>query len=139
MSDADETSMFAEIRKQKREATQDDAVSKGATKPAPDEPVHVESESQLDELIESHSIVLVEFQADWCGPCKMFEPIVTEIAAETEAAVASVNIDDHQELAVNYQIKGVPTLYILANGEQVKRLVGVQDKGTLVELIEQFA
>lgn len=127
MSDADD---IEEIRKKKIEALQ-------ARVNTPNQPVYVESGAHLDELLESHRLVLVDFYADWCGPCKMLEPTVNELAAETDAAVAKVDIDAHQQLAQTYQVQGVPTLYLFVDGEPAERLVGVQDKSSLVELIER--
>jgi len=100
------------------------------------EPIHVESREHLQELIDGNDVVLVDFHADWCGPCKMLEPTVGAIAAETNAAVAKVDIDDHQGIAQEFQVQGVPTLYLFAGGEASQRWVGVQDKGTLVEAVE---
>jgi thioredoxin 1 len=66
----------------------------------------------------------------------MLEPTVEDVAAETEAAVAKVDIDAHQNLAAQYQVQGVPTLYLFVDGEPADRMVGVQEKHTLVEKIE---
>jgi thioredoxin 1 len=112
-----------------------DADSESGTR----EPVHVEGRDHLQRLVGDNDVVLVDFHADWCGPCKMLEPTVEAIAAETDAAVAKVDIDDHQEIAREFQVQGVPTLYLFAGGEASQRWVGVQDKGTLVEAIEAAA
>ena len=101
-------------------------------------PVHVESPAHLDELVGNHDVVLVDFYADWCGPCKMLEPTIQTVASETEAVVAKVDIDRHQPLAQQNGVRGVPTLQLYADGEPVKRLVGMQDEATLTELIEQY-
>jgi thioredoxin 1 len=103
------------------------------------EPVHVEGRDHLQRLVGGNDVVLVDFHADWCGPCKMLEPTVEAIAAETDAAVAKVDIDDHQDIAREFQVQGVPTLYLFSGGEASQRWVGVQDKGTLVEAIEAAA
>jgi thioredoxin 1 len=101
--------------------------------------VHVESASHLEELVAENDVVLVDFHADWCGPCKMLEPTVKEIAAETDAVVLKVDIDELQDLAHQEGIRSVPTLQFYANGEQAKRVIGVQDKSDLVEIIEQLS
>jgi len=82
-------------------------------------------------------VVLVDFYADWCGPCQMLEPIVESIAAETDAAVAKVDVDANQQLAAQYGVRGVPTLVLFAGGEKVQEMVGVQQKEALVAAIEQ--
>jgi thioredoxin 1 len=102
---------------------------------APDEPIHVEGADHLAELLEAHGVALVDFYADWCGPCKMLAPTVAEIAAETEAVVLKVDIDAHQGLAAEYQVQGVPTVYLFDDGEISDRMVGVQDKATLLEKV----
>ena len=103
------------------------------------EPIHVEDADHLSELVEEHAVVLVDYYADWCGPCKMLEPTVEEIAAETDAVVLKVDIDELQGLAQDRGIQSVPTLEFYANGEQAERLIGVQDKDTLVSMIDDLS
>ena len=103
------------------------------------EPIHVESEDQMQELVEDHDVVLVDYYADWCGPCKMLEPTVEEIAAETDAAVLKVDIDELQSLAQQRGIRSVPTLEFYANGERAERVVGVQEKDALLETIRELS
>lgn len=104
-----------------------------------DAPIHIESSDQLDELVADSAVVLVDYHADWCGPCKMLEPTVKEIAEETDAVVAKVDIDELQELAREQGIRSVPTLQFYAGGEQVKEVIGVQSKEDLVDIIEAAA
>ena len=104
----------------------------------PDGPIHVTGPDHLGELIDGDGIVLVDFYADWCGPCKMLEPVVDRLAAETDATVAKVDVDSQQALASQYRVQGVPTLYLFAGGEQVEQLVGARDEGTLRSLIERY-
>jgi thioredoxin 1 len=103
------------------------------------EPVHVEDADHLAELVGDHAVVLVDYYADWCGPCKMLEPTVEEIAAETDAVVLKVDIDELQSLAQERGIQSVPTIEFYADGEQAERLIGVQDKANLVEIIENLS
>ena len=102
------------------------------------EPIHVEDADRLDDRLSDHPVVLVDYYADWCGPCKMLEPTVEEIAAETDAVVLKVDIDELQELAQDRGIRSVPTLEFYADGEQAERLIGVQDKADLVEVIDDL-
>ena len=102
------------------------------------EPIHVEDESHFEELIESNTVVLVDYYADWCGPCKMLEPTVEEIADETDAAVLKVDIDELQAFASGKGIRSVPTLEFYHNGESVDRVVGVQDKGDLLSALDDI-
>ena len=105
---------------------------------AADEPIHVDGPDHFDDLTGS-GVVLVDFYADWCGPCKMIAPTLETLAAETSATIAKVNVDELQALAREYDVQGVPTLFLYVDGEQVERLVGAQDEATLRSLIEQYA
>ena len=101
----------------------------------PDEPVHVESQDDFAATV-ADGVVLVDFHADWCGPCKMLEPVVADIAGTTDATVAKVDVDAHQGLAREYGVQGVPTLLLFVDGELTERRVGVQDEGALRSLVE---
>ena len=128
-----------ELRRRLEGDGQVDASGSDGSEATPTEPVHVTGPDHLDELVADGGVVLVDFYADWCGPCKMLEPIVERLAAETAATVAKVDVDSQQGLASRYQVQGVPTLYLFAGGEQVERLVGARDESTLRSLIEQYA
>jgi len=108
------------------------------TEPAgsPDEPIHVDGMQALQETV-ADGVVLVDFYADWCGPCKQLEPIVDRVAASTAATVAKVDIDANQQLAAQHGVRSVPTLMLFADGEPVERLVGVQQEARLTELVER--
>jgi thioredoxin 1 len=83
-------------------------------------------------------VVLVDFYADWCGPCGMLEPIVASIADSTDAAVLKVDIDQMQGLATQYGVRSVPTMILFADGEQVEQIVGVQGEDKLTRLVERY-
>lgn len=89
------------------------------------------------EVLQSEKPVLIDFYADWCGPCKMLSPMVDEVAKENQdIKVVKVNVDDAQELAMQYQVMSIPTLVIIKNGEEVKRSIGLIDKSEIVSLIK---
>ena len=83
-----------------------------------------------EEVIKSEGNVLVDFYADWCGPCKIMSPIIDEIAEERIAnlKVGKVNVDDSQDLAEKYGIMSIPTILIFKNGELFKTFIGVASK-----------
>jgi len=114
-----------------------DTASETGTEPT-NEPVHVDGASHLDEVVAEHDVVLTDFYADWCGPCQMLEPVVETLAAETEATVAKVDVDANQRLAQSYGVRGVPTLVLFANGEQVEEIVGMQSEDQLRALIGEY-
>ena len=102
----------------------------------PTEPVVLENAADFDDRVAEHDVVLVDFYADWCGPCQMMEPAVEAIAAETDAAVLKVDVDRHQGLAGEYGVQGIPTLLVFADGEVVDRMVGAQTEDALREALD---
>lgn len=102
-----------------------------------DEPIHVTDSTHLQRLIGEGGVVLVDFHADWCGPCRMLEPIVADVASDTDATVAKVDVDEHQQIAQQYRVQGIPTMYLFADGESVERIVGVRQEEELMSLVEQ--
>ena len=105
----------------------------------PSEPVSISTQEELESLISTHDVVLVDFYADWCGPCQMMEPAIESISEETSAAVVKVDVDRFQQLAADYGVQGVPTLYLFVDGEPVDRMVGMQTGDTLETAIASQA
>ncbi|MFP4626985.1 MAG: thioredoxin [Natronomonas sp.] len=127
-----------EIRERKLEQLRENAQG-GTQQQNRTEPVHIGSGAELDSLVADEDVVLADFYADWCGPCKMLEPIVQSIAETTPATVAKVDVDANQQLAAQYGVRGVPTMVLFAGGETAERLVGVQDESRLRQLIDRYA
>lgn len=129
------------IRQKKMAALQEQMegeAAQGSEEGTPTEPVHIHGGDELQTAVDTHGVALVDFHAEWCGPCKMLEPIVETLAAETPAAVLKVDIDENQQLAQQYQVRGVPTLLLFADGQPVEQVVGVRDEHTLRSLIQQY-
>lgn len=104
---------------------------------APDEPVAISGTADLETFVSEHRVVLVDCYADWCGPCKMMEPVVEELAESTDAAVAKVDVDQNQDIAGQLGARSIPTFVLFVDGEPTERLVGAQDESTFEQLISQ--
>ena len=99
--------------------------------------LRVTSQNFEEEVLKSDKTVLVDFYADWCGPCKMLSPIVDEVAQENEdIKVVKVNVDDSQDLAMKYQVMSIPTLVVIKEGNEINRSVGLIDKNQVVNMIK---
>ncbi len=98
---------------------------------------HLTEQNFEKEVIKSDIPVLVDFWAEWCGPCKMISPIIDEIAEELSGKlkVTKLNVDDAQELAAKFSILSIPTLLVFKNGEPVEQIVGAMSKDQLLEKI----
>jgi len=96
--------------------------------------------SKFKELISSSKPVLIDFHAEWCGPCKMMSPIVKQVATEIgdRATIVKIDVDKNQQIASHYQIMGVPTLMIFKNGKSVWRQSGVVQKNQLLQILNSF-
>ena len=93
--------------------------------------------SKFSEIINQNKPVLVDFFADWCGPCKMMSPVLKEVKdvlGET-VSIIKINVDSNQKLAAQYQVRGVPTLILFKEGKQLWRQSGVLQKNQLIEII----
>ncbi|PKA84499.1 thioredoxin [Ulvibacter sp. MAR_2010_11] len=96
--------------------------------------------NNFKDIINSETPVLVDFFAEWCGPCKMLAPILKQVKEELGDAVkiVKIDVDKNQPLATKYQVKGVPTLLLFKNGQQVWRQSGVLQKNDIVAIIKSF-
>ncbi|MFW5980434.1 MAG: thioredoxin [Halanaerobiaceae bacterium] len=98
------------------------------------EPKKVTDENFQEEVINSDKPVLVDFWAEWCGPCKMVAPVVEDIAEEYEdkVKVCKLNVDENQGTAAEYGVMSIPTLIYFENGEEADKVVGYQPKENIV-------
>ena len=95
------------------------------------------NESNFSEVRERKGVSLIDFYADWCGPCRMVMPIVEEIASEREdLLVAKINVDENPGLAREFGIYSIPTLVVMKDGEIVKRVSGAKSKDKILDLCE---
>jgi thioredoxin 1 len=91
-----------------------------------------------DDVLKSDKLVLVDYWAEWCGPCKMIAPILDEVSADYEdkVSIAKVNVDDNQETPAKYGIRGIPTLMLFKNGQLVDTKVGALSKSQLTLFLD---
>jgi thioredoxin 1 len=104
------------------------------------EVIHITSENWKAEVLESPMTVLVDFWAEWCGPCKMIAPVLDELSTEMggQLKIAKVNIDINREIAAQYSIRSIPTLLIFKDGQVKGQIVGAMGKAQLKERLNAY-
>lgn len=92
-------------------------------------------------VMENNQTVLVDFYADWCGPCKMLAPVIDEVADDLsgKAVVAKLNIDEARDIAIEYQVASIPTLMVFKGGAVVETMVGARPKTDILRAVESHA
>ena len=102
-----------------------------------DKVIKVTEENFEEEVLKSDKKVLIDFYADWCGPCKVLSPIVEEVAKENpDIKVVKINVDENNELSYKYKTYSIPTLVVIENGVEVNRAVGAIPKDSILELVK---
>lgn len=96
------------------------------------------TDSNFIETINSHKVVLVDFWAEWCGPCKKVSPILDEISSENNLWVAKLNVDDNPIKAAEFSVSSIPTMILFENGKPVKTIIGAKPKHVLVEELSKW-
>lgn len=95
--------------------------------------------SNFTQLIQSEKPILVDFFATWCGPCKMLSPILKEVKEQLgeQISIIKIDVDKNQQIAAQYQVRGVPTMILFQKGKQLWRQSGVIDKNAIVNIIQE--
>ena len=93
-----------------------------------------------EEIAGADGVTIVDFWAEWCGPCKMISPILEEIASEQngKVRVAKLNVDDNPDATRRFEVMSIPTLIVFQDGQPVKRLIGAKGKGQLLQELSDF-
>ncbi|MCM1002865.1 MAG: thioredoxin [Candidatus Gastranaerophilales bacterium] len=99
----------------------------------------INTENFDKEVISHNGVIVVDFFANWCGPCRKLGPILEEVEQELSSKVkfAKINTDDNLEMAKKYQVSGLPTLMVFKDGEAVERMVGLMPKSSIITNIEK--
>ncbi len=99
------------------------------------------STATFDETVNgAEGAILVDFWAEWCGPCKMITPVLEELAGELadQVTIAKLNVDDNPDVAMRFNVMSIPTLLVFQGGELRKRLVGAKGKSQLLQELDEF-
>lgn len=99
---------------------------------------HIKSDEFEKEVLNNSKKVLVDFYADWCGPCKMLAPVLEKIGNEhNEFDIVKINVDDSQDLAMKYGVMSIPTLIVFNGGKAVNSMIGFSDEKSVIALINK--
>lgn len=102
--------------------------------------VYLNNDSFNQEVLNSKNPVLVDFYADWCGPCKMLSPIIDQVAQDYagKATISKLNVDENNELAQKFNVMSIPTLIFFKDGKEVQRMTGAQPKAKLTRALDKM-
>ncbi len=100
--------------------------------------LHLDTGNFNEEVLNSKGVVLVDFWASWCNPCKMLSPILDEVSEVVEAKITKVNVDEVDELSNKYKIRTIPTMIIFKDGEVIDTINGLVPKDVLIEKLNNY-
>ncbi|MDD4210933.1 MAG: thioredoxin [Clostridia bacterium] len=103
-------------------------------------PIYVSDKDFAEVVLKSEKPILVDFYADWCGPCKMIAPILEQVAETLgeDATIAKLNVDDNPQISRTYMVMSIPTMIIFKNGQIMEKLVGLRPENALLETIKKY-
>jgi thioredoxin 1 len=100
---------------------------------------NVNSNNFKDEVLNSDKTVVVDFYADWCGPCRMLSPVIEELSSEMkDVKFVKVDTDSESSIAGEYEVQGIPTIVFIKDGKEVERVVGFKDKDDLINILNKL-
>jgi thioredoxin 1 len=98
------------------------------------------NKENTDDVLKNNELVLLDFHATWCGPCKTLNPLLNELAHENEGIIiGKVNVDENGDLASNYGVRGIPTIIFFKNGKEVDKIVGLKSKSEFQSIIDEYS
>jgi thioredoxin 1 len=96
------------------------------------------TDDSFDLVIQHNPLILIDFWAEWCGPCKMLSPILDEISNETGLLVGRLNVDENPEKTTEYSVSSIPTMVLFKSGQPVKTIIGAKPKHLLLKELEEW-
>jgi thioredoxin 1 len=101
--------------------------------------IQIENKEQLEQILSENSAVVLDFYAEWCGPCKQLMPIIEKVSEDhKKVAFCKINVDQNEELSKSYGVRSIPTLKYLKKGEVVKTMIGVQPVKEIISNLEEI-
>ncbi|MGL5123471.1 MAG: thioredoxin [Fusobacteriaceae bacterium] len=100
--------------------------------------INLNTQSFEEQVLKEKGIVLVDFWAEWCGPCKMLGPILEELSQETDIKIYKVDVDSNPEITSNFKIRSIPTMIIFKDGVQIDNLIGFKSKDEIAEKLKTY-
>lgn len=98
--------------------------------------IEIKSTEEFETIISGEGVILVDFHADWCGPCRALGPVLEDVAEELEdLIIIKVNVDENPGLSGKYNVRSIPVVFALKNGEEVAKLVGLQSKDVYIKTV----
>lgn len=99
--------------------------------------IEIHSKSQFNDLLKGDKKLIVDFYADWCGPCKMLAPLLSELEEEQDFELVKINVDNNQDLALEYNVSGIPYVLNMQNGKKVDEMVGFFGEDKVEEFVSK--
>jgi thioredoxin 1 len=98
----------------------------------------IATDNNFDDILASHKLVLMDFWAEWCRPCKMFSPVIEEVSVDTGIWLGKINVDENPEKSLEYQVTSLPTTILFKDGLAVKRIIGAKPKHVMMKELEEW-
>lgn len=97
------------------------------------------NQEEFNQIIESEAgVILVDFWAKWCGPCRTLSPILEDLSKDVDVTIVKVDVDENPELSTKYGVRNIPVVFAIKNGEEVDKIIGLHDKNTYIEIINKY-